>query len=55
MLGNMCRRHYNREYLTGRVRDILCYGCNQAIGLMKEDPYRLRLAADYLDRHAKEV
>lgn len=33
---------------TGAVRGILCKNCNQGIGLFKEDPSRLRKAADYL-------
>jgi len=33
---------------SSRVRGLLCAACNQAIGLMKDDPQRLRAAADYL-------
>lgn len=32
------------------IRGILCTPCNFAIGLMRDDPERLRKAADYLDR-----
>lgn len=37
------------------VRGLLCAGCNTAIGHVKDDPQRLRKAADYLDRNAREV
>ena len=36
---------------TGAVRELLCGKCNKAIGLMMEDPARLRAAAEYLERH----
>lgn len=32
---------------SGRVRGILCHGCNVALGLMKEDHERIRKLADY--------
>lgn len=35
---------------TGKIRGLLCKGCNQAIGLMKEDPEVLRRAIAYLTR-----
>jgi len=37
---------------TGRVRGLLCSHCNRCIGLMANDPSRLRGAADYLGTHA---
>ena len=35
---------------TGLVRGLLCAGCNTALGLMRDNPSRLRSAADYLER-----
>lgn len=35
---------------TGAVRGLLCFACNFGVGLYKNDPERLRSAADYLDR-----
>lgn len=37
---------------TQRVRDLLCHACNLILGHAKDDPARLRAAADYIERHA---
>jgi hypothetical protein len=47
----LCVDH-NHE--TDEVRDLLCVGCNTAIGYAMEDPARLRAAAAYLERHMKK-
>lgn len=41
----------DHNHKTGKVRGILCSNCNTAIGQMKEDSKRLRLAADYIDKY----
>lgn len=33
------------------IRGILCNGCNGGMGLFNDDPNKLRLAADYLERY----
>lgn len=38
----------DHDHKTGRVRGILCAPCNQAIGLMRDDPRRLLSGAAYL-------
>lgn len=42
-------------HVTGRVRGLLCRHCNWAIGLLRDDPERARLAAAYLSAHIGEV
>ena len=40
--------HVDHCHTSGRVRGLLCSECNTGIGLMCEDPERLRRAAEYL-------
>jgi len=35
---------------TQKIRGLLCHPCNVALGLLKDDPVRLRVLADYLER-----
>lgn len=39
----------DHDHETGKVRGLLCRDCNVALGLLKDDSYLLRKAADYLD------
>jgi hypothetical protein len=41
----------DHDHETGRVRALLCDRCNRGIGLLDEEPARLRAAADYIDKH----
>lgn len=43
--------HVDHDHVTGKVRGMLCFSCNAALGHFKDDPVVLRRAADYLDRH----
>lgn len=36
---------------SGTVRGILCSACNTSLGLMKDDPIRIRKLAMYAERH----
>jgi hypothetical protein len=40
--------HVDHCHRTGRIRGLLCRGCNLALGNMKDDPISLIKAADYL-------
>jgi hypothetical protein len=40
----------DHDHATGKVRGLLCHGCNVALGLFKESPRVLDEAAKYLRR-----
>lgn len=42
--------HVDHCHTSGKVRGLLCMGCNAAIGSAGDDPSRLRALADYLER-----
>lgn len=59
----ICNRHeselkkklqVDHDHATGKVRGLLCYGCNVAIGMTRDRPDILRLCAIYLDFHAHQ-
>ena len=41
--------HVDHDHSTGRVRGLLCNGCNRAIGLLNESPAKARNLAAYLE------
>lgn len=41
----------DHDHRNNSVRGLLCDACNRALGFMKDDPTRLREAANYLERH----
>lgn len=45
--------HADHCHATKKPRGVLCRNCNLALGMMADNPARLRAAADYLDRHSK--
>ncbi|WP_442942261.1 endonuclease VII domain-containing protein [Nonomuraea sp. NBC_00507] len=50
-----CRRvtdqnlHVDHCHTTGKVRGLLCVGCNTALGLLAEDSERIRGLLGYLE------
>jgi hypothetical protein len=39
----------DHDHQTGKIRGILCHGCNAGLGMFKEDTKSLRQAAIYLE------
>lgn len=39
----------DHDHETGQIRGMLCRGCNTALGLLKEDPLRIRALATYVE------
>lgn len=42
----------DHDHDTGKIRGLLCRGCNLALGSAKDSPDMLRRAADYLELNA---
>jgi hypothetical protein len=45
--------HVDHDHETGRLRSLICFGCNNVLGNVGEDPARLIALADYLTTHAE--
>jgi hypothetical protein len=41
-------------HATGIVRGLICSGCNKALGHFKDDPVRMRAAADYIEKYRRD-
>ena len=41
--------HVDHDHATGKVRGLLCFRCNNAVGDLEDDPNILRRAAVYVD------
>lgn len=49
------RLHIDHDHETGQNRDLICLNCNRGLGYFKDDPARLRAAAEYIERHRASV
>ncbi len=43
--------HVDHCHDTGKIRGVLCHGCNTCLGHAGDDPVRLRALAEYVERH----
>jgi len=44
--------YIDHEHATGKIRALLCHGCNTAVGLLREKPERAHGIVAYLAIHA---
>ena len=47
--------HIDHNHTTGKVREMLCSGCNTFVGRIEGNPERLQQVLNYLEKHNEEV
>lgn len=45
--------HVDHCHKTGKVRDVLCFNCNAALGHLSDDPARLTKLLGYIRKHVE--
>lgn len=48
-VDDISRMHIDHDHATGKIRGLLCQGCNTALGYVKDNPLILRALALYLE------
>ena len=52
--GDPQPEHLDHDHATGTIRRLLCQRCNQGLGLFRDDPYLLHVAALYVAGHREQ-
>jgi hypothetical protein len=52
--GDPGPQHLDHDHSTGRIRALLCQRCNHGLGLFRDDPYLLHVAALYVRGHGEQ-
>lgn len=47
--------HIDHCHTTGKIRALLCRGCNQGLGSFNDSPEALLAAADYINQYKENV
>jgi hypothetical protein len=47
-------QHLDHDHDTGKIHRLLCQRCNHGLGLFRDDPYLLQVAALYVQGHREE-
>jgi hypothetical protein len=50
--GKNSKLHVDHDHTTGKVRGLLCYRCNVAMGFLSEDTQRIYQILDYISTHS---
>lgn len=52
--GKAVRMALDHDHNSNEPRGILCLNCNRALGLLEEDPERMKNMIDYINKHKKQ-
>lgn len=52
--GDPDPQHLDHDHATGTIRRLLCQRCNHGLGLFRDDPYLLHVAALYVEGHREQ-
>ncbi|WP_456601634.1 endonuclease domain-containing protein [Blastococcus sp. SYSU DS0669] len=47
-------QHLDHDHVRGGTRQLLCQRCNQGLGLFRDDPGLLHMAAFYVEHHMQQ-